>query len=247
MLATFGSETTTSPSRFSTAWHCSRMRSGCFRCSSTSSSRTRSNLWPCNSLDHRPDAVVQVGREIALEHRLGRRHAIVNARDAVSVLRQLGGEESFAAPDVQNVVLSASEAPRIVVAGILALFNRIMNEIFLEFRETPHRPAGLLVAPHRPDHVPGILEPVHVADLVAVISRNRHFLDPVALVMQLDDDLGVEVEIIRHPREIDLPQRVQIVGAIAAVKLRQIHPQRAVFEDSSGSGCPRTCRAACRP
>ena len=50
-------------------------------------------------------------------------------------------------------------------------------------------------------------------------------------MVQFDDDLGIEMKIVGHPREIELRQRVQIIGAISAVKLRQVHAQRAILQN----------------
>jgi len=44
------------------------------------------------------------------------------------------------------------------------------------------------------------------------------------LMMQLDDDLGIEVKIVGHPRKIELREGVEVIGAIPAVKLREIEP-----------------------
>ena len=45
-------------------------------------------------------------------------------------------------------------------------------------------------------HVLGVLDPVDVADLVAVVGRDGHLDDAPSGVVQLDDDLGVEVEVV---------------------------------------------------
>jgi hypothetical protein len=43
-------------------------------------------------------------------------------------------------------------------------------------------------------HVGGVPQPVHVADLVAVVRGDGHLADRLARLVELQDDLGVEVE-----------------------------------------------------
>jgi hypothetical protein len=57
---------------------------------------------------------------------------------------------------------------------------------------------GLFVPEYRLKYVSRILHAVDVADLVAVIGWNRHFLDPEVLMIQFDNDFCVEVKIIGH-------------------------------------------------
>ncbi len=57
---------------------------------------------------------------------------------------------------------------------------------------------------HRSHHVPRVLEAVHVADLVAVIGGDGQLLDAEAGEEELDDDLGVEVEVVGVEGEGDL-------------------------------------------
>ena len=44
------------------------------------------------------------------------------------------------------------------------------------------------------DDIESVFEPVHPADLIAIISGYRDFLDALARDHELDDDLGIEVE-----------------------------------------------------
>jgi hypothetical protein len=55
----------------------------------------------------------------------------------------------------------------------------------------------------RQSDVLGVPDAVDVADLVAVVGGDRHLDDPLPGVEQLDDDLGVEVEVVRVEREPD--------------------------------------------
>ena len=48
---------------------------------------------------------------------------------------------------------------------------------------------------HRPENIPGVLEPVHMADLVAVKGRNRTLIRQPGKV-ELDDDVRIEMEVV---------------------------------------------------
>ena len=60
---------------------------------------------------------------------------------------------------------------------------------------------------HRLRDIPGVLQAVHAADLVPVVGGDRQLLQPEPGEEELDDDLGVEVEVVRVQRERDLAQR----------------------------------------
>ena len=83
---------------------------------------------------------------------------------------------------------------------------------------------------HRPDDIRRVLEAVHVADLIAVIGRNRDLLDALSRRQQLDDDLGVEMEFAGVEGERNLLQRGDRVHAIAGVELAQCGSQHPVLE-----------------
>src|ERR1035438_2382886 len=108
------------------------------------------------------------------------------------------------------------------MAGRLAVFDRVMNEVLLEFRETLDRTASLLVSSHGARNVAGVSQPVHITNLIAVVGWDRHLFDSVALMVEFDDNFGIEVKIIGHVREIDILQSMQAIGAIAAMELREI-------------------------
>ena len=87
----------------------------------------------------------------------------------------------------------------------------------------------------RQQDVLGVPDAVDVADLVAVVRRDRHLDDPLPDVEQLDDDLGVEVEVVRVEREPDPPQRRHRVGAVAAVELGEPGAQQRVLHSGEES------------
>ena len=79
-------------------------------------------------------------------------------------------------------------------------------------------------------HVAGIAQAVDVADLVAVVRRDRHLDEAIAGGEQLQQDLGVEVEAVAVGLERDARQRGNRERAVAAVPLAQRHPGHGVLE-----------------
>ena len=83
---------------------------------------------------------------------------------------------------------------------------------------------------HRLENVPGVLEAVDVANLVAVVSRDGQLGDPQFFHHQLDDDLGVEMKIIRVFFERDLRQRRRRVEPVTGMKFGERRPQHSILE-----------------
>ena len=71
------------------------------------------------------------------------------------------------------------------------------------------------------DHVARVAHPVDVADLVAVVRRDRHLGDALAGAVQLQDDLGVEVEAVGVGDERHVGEGIDAVGAVAGVPLAE--------------------------
>src|SRR3954451_21709171 len=69
-----------------------------------------------------------------------------------------------------------------------------------------------------PHAVEGVRDGVHVADLVPVIGRDRDLPYAEPLLHEFDDDLGVEVPVVRQPPERELLQCADGIGPIAAVE-----------------------------
>ena len=46
---------------------------------------------------------------------------------------------------------------------------------------------------------------IDAADFISVVSRDRHLLDPVPALEELEDDLCVEVPVVGHPLQRDVP------------------------------------------
>src|SRR4051794_30129283 len=72
-------------------------------------------------------------------------------------------------------------------------------------------------AEHCLEDVPGILHPVDVTDFLAVVRRNWQLGDSQLLQDQLNDDLGIKMEIVRVLLKWDLRQSGSGVEAIPAV------------------------------
>ena len=76
--------------------------------------------------------------------------------------------------------------------------------------------------PNGVDHdVAGVGDAVDPRDLVAVVGRDRHLDDAFAGTEQLQDDLGVEVEVVAVADERELGERRHPVGAVPRVPLAQ--------------------------
>ena len=80
------------------------------------------------------------------------------------------------------------------------------------------------------ENVPRVFHPVHVADFVAVKRRDRQFRDAQFPEHELDDDLGVEMEIVRVFLERNLRQRGGRIEPVAGVEFRELRSQHPVLE-----------------
>ncbi len=89
-------------------------------------------------------------------------------------------------------------------------------------------------AQHRSDAVERVGNALDVADLVAVVGGDRHLDDPHPLGEQLDDDLGIEVEVAGVVLERDLRERRHPVGPVPGVELAQPGPQEPVLDRGQG-------------
>ena len=83
---------------------------------------------------------------------------------------------------------------------------------------------------HRLADVPRVFYSVHVADLVAVVGRDRQFRDAQFLEHELHDDLRVEMEIVRVFLEGNLRQRLGRIKPVAGVELGELGPEHPVLE-----------------
>ena len=80
------------------------------------------------------------------------------------------------------------------------------------------------------ENVPRVPQPVHVADFVPVKGRDRQFHDPQFLEDKLNDDLGVEMEIVRVFLERNLREGRGGIEPVTGVKLGQLRAEHPVLE-----------------
>ena len=90
------------------------------------------------------------------------------------------------------------------------------------------------LAEPEPDYVDGdvagVLHPVDVTDLIAVVRRDRHLGEALLLAEQTQDDLGVEVEVVRVGLEVEVGEGVDPVGAVPAVPLAEVESGHGVLD-----------------
>jgi hypothetical protein len=108
----------------------------------------------------------------------------------VAILAQPLGEAAAGATEVEDP-LGGCVAERVDddrVRGVLALLQLVLaTDRHPLVRAEPH--LGEPVLDDVTDHVARVLHPVDVADLVAVVGRDRDLDDPLPLIQELDDDL----------------------------------------------------------
>src|SRR5580704_11307076 len=138
------------------------------------------------------------------------------------MLHHFLGQHPTPAAYVEHLISYRYRLAREPMTGPTAVLDRIVNEIFAVLRELRHRTPGLVVAINGAKDVAGVFQSVDIANLVAIVGRDRYFLDAKTLLMKLDDDFGIEMEIVGHLGLIDQLQRPQVVCAVAAVELSEI-------------------------
>src|SRR4029079_3716929 len=85
--------------------------------------------------------------------------------------------------------------------------------------------------PHRGlDAVKSIADPIHITDLVSIVSRDRTLGDTQSSFFELYYDFGVEVPFIRVQQERDPGERFAAIDSVARVKFRQLHSDYAIFQ-----------------
>ena len=155
----------------------------------------------------------------------------IHAGDLVAVDAQLGRQRAVGASEVQHprgpAIGEPGQDPPVRRVGVELPLVRATRE-----RHLPRPEAHLLgaIPQHLPRHVLGVLDAVHVADLVAVVRRDRNLLQPLPRLEQLQDDLRVEVEAVRVLVERDRAERVDAVGAVPAVPLAEVGADHGVLE-----------------
>src|SRR5512141_1307807 len=115
------------------------------------------------------------------------------------------------------------------VRGALALF-----EVVLVARRDP----SVGTEPHSvqavdddvTDDIARVLHPVYVADLVAVIGRDRDLDDPLAAIEELDDDLGVKVKSVPVVNEWEFRKGRHVVCAVSGMDFTQVRPEQRILD-----------------
>ena len=82
---------------------------------------------------------------------------------------------------------------------------------------------------HGLEDIPGVFQPVHVADLRTVIGRDRQLRDPQSLQDQLNDDFSVEMKVVRVSLERDLRQSLGGIDSVAGMKLGESECAESAF------------------
>ena len=83
---------------------------------------------------------------------------------------------------------------------------------------------------HRLEAVHRVGDPVHARDLVAVEGGDRNLHDRTPGRDELDQDLGVEVEVVRIELKRDRAECLDLVGAIAGVELGEVAAEHPVLD-----------------
>ena len=155
-------------------------------------------------------------------------------RDVPHALGELRAENPAIGPKVGDVPIGVPVLGEDVLMKrvgsfldqVAALFEHPEVELRLEEQagvREPHFGHGL-------DAVQPILDAVDTADLISVERRDGDLHDPSPGSDQLDEYLGVEMEIIGVQLERDLAKHVDLVGAVPRVELRELSPEHPVFD-----------------
>src|SRR5579863_451986 len=135
---------------------------------------------PLQLANYGADASFEVSAEVSFESSgFHGTQTVVYAGDPISVGGQLGRKEAFSGANIQHIVIRPHHPARVSMTGRAAMFDGVMNEVFLKFRETAHGTASLLVPAHGTRNVAGVAHPVDVTYLVAVIGGDGNLVDPV--------------------------------------------------------------------
>ena len=174
---------------------------------------------------------VQIELRVAMQRlvAIGRRR--VHAMNSATFLRELLGESPLSTAEIEHVRSVGHIVQRHRMRRRVTELQIVGRGPGLEVEGSLVEDACLVVAALRSgfDHIPGVAQPIDVADLVTVIGGDRDFDDPQLLQHQLDDDLCVEVKLVRVELERDLAERLHRVGAVAGVGTRSRFASSTLF------------------
>jgi len=80
------------------------------------------------------------------------------------------------------------------------------------------------VSQYRRNAVEGVRKTIDTTQLVTVIGRDRHLDNPFPLGDELNNDLGVKVEIVRVVTKWQLGKRGRPIGTISGVDVPGLRP-----------------------
>ncbi len=177
--------------------------------------------------------VVEVVQVELVELDAVREREEVDAHHVAPTLPQRGADRAAGAPEVEDARAGPDGRDRQRVRALVPELGLVLVVVAAPDVELALvQEAEVLRArlQRRARHVRGVLHAVDVADLVAVVRRDRHLADPLPGVEELDDDLGVEVEVVRVQVERDRAERLRRVHAVAGVELAEVRPEQLVLE-----------------
>src|SRR5438477_210334 len=109
---------------------------------------------------------------------------------------------------------------------VAALFEHAEVKLRLEEQAGVRKPR----LRHGFDAVQPVLDAVDTANLISIERRDGDLHDPSSRSDQLNEYLRVEMEIIGVELKRDLAKRIDLVGAVPRVELREIGAEHSVFD-----------------
>ena len=155
----------------------------------------------------------------------------IDAGDVVAHGPEALRQQPARAPQVEDLARRTGLEQR-GDAAVRAVLAGLELVLLVEGDAAPVAEAGLLqpVGNDVLGDVGGVAHAVDVADLIAVVGGDGHLGDPHPGIVELDDDLGVEVEPVGVPLERELLEGGHRVGPVARVELGQLGAQGGILE-----------------
>ncbi len=152
--------------------------------------------------------------------------------DVASASSQFGGEIGFGATDVEDLAAGPGGGECEGMRGrVIELeFVGAARGIHVELAVVKQVHLVDTGAEHRLENVPRVFDAIDAADLVAVVGGDGQFADAQPGQHELDDDLGVEMEIVGVALERNLFERVDRVEPVAGMELGEVRAEERVLE-----------------
>src|SRR5882724_4218646 len=148
--------------------------------------------------------------KIDLLRPLGRmRHIPVHPGDAATSPDQFGRDVPLAATNIENMPAGTRCGDSSGVRGFVSELQIVgfLRRIDVELPVEKQIHLMTARAEHCSKNVCRVFQSIHVADFAAVKCRDRQLDDPQFLQHELNDDLGVEMEIVRVALKRNLNKR----------------------------------------